>query len=359
MCVSVWRRVSSHIKYHCFESTPCLPLADKPLPCRLLPAAARTVLIFPVFILWNIRLTWRKKLALGSSLCLTVFVIAATVVRLAGMSNGSAIDSVWSVFWQFVAACVALVVNSATALRVLFVGGRSGRRDAKPVASPAVAGPAAAAAAVVRAKLGGAHGPNKRGGGGGGDVLADTLENGANDGSAGSGGGTDETASDTSTTLAASGTATAAAASDAAAAASMDAAWPLPAGPWQQRALRSEQQSQAHAGVSGTTTTTNTSSPWASSNHTATVVAAAPPWQQQEQHQHRSWPLRTHGRDDADTEEGDRMAESDDDGEEQSGGWRRRRRWWRWPGQPRLPDNIPRATITGLRTAIEGQGGDG
>ncbi len=72
----------------------------------------KEVFNFPVFIMWNIRLAWLKNLALSSSLCLPVFVIAATVVLLAGMSKGCAINSVRSVLWQFVAVCGALVVNS-------------------------------------------------------------------------------------------------------------------------------------------------------------------------------------------------------------------------------------------------------
>jgi hypothetical protein len=65
---------------------------------------------------------WQQKLALGASLDLRVFVVVAGVVLVAGISSGRplrlrlgavlALPSSW--------ANVALIMNSATALRMLF-----------------------------------------------------------------------------------------------------------------------------------------------------------------------------------------------------------------------------------------------
>jgi hypothetical protein len=113
------------------------------------------VLILPIYIIWQVRLSWRKKLVLSASLCLTIFVIVATVVRMGGLAHENHIDIVWGVFWQLVAADVALIVNSATALPMLFAGMRR-RRNVKPDALAAGGRPrrsGAGAKAVPRAAI--------------------------------------------------------------------------------------------------------------------------------------------------------------------------------------------------------------
>jgi hypothetical protein len=85
------------------------------------------VLVFPVSIIWRIHIAPRQKVALGCSLCLTVFVMAATATRAAGLRRQGTIDITWDVYWNAVAAMTALIVNSATALRVLFVARSGGK----------------------------------------------------------------------------------------------------------------------------------------------------------------------------------------------------------------------------------------
>ncbi len=77
--------------------------------------------MLPVRIIWQITITLRQKIALSFSLCLTVVLVVVTAVRVAGLEVQQTIDPVWSQYWVLVSAMAGLMVNSATALRWLFV----------------------------------------------------------------------------------------------------------------------------------------------------------------------------------------------------------------------------------------------
>ncbi|KAG4437710.1 hypothetical protein IFR05_006793 [Cadophora sp. M221] len=79
------------------------------------------ILVIPVHILWRVRIRLMKKVAIGSSLCLTIVMIAVTIVRASGIRQGSVIDSVWETYWQVMSAEVGLIMTSATAFRTLFI----------------------------------------------------------------------------------------------------------------------------------------------------------------------------------------------------------------------------------------------
>lgn len=64
-----------------------------------------------------------------STLCLTILTIACTIARISGIHTGrtvSSIDSVWELYWQFIAANVALTMTAATAFRTFFVVRKDG-----------------------------------------------------------------------------------------------------------------------------------------------------------------------------------------------------------------------------------------
>jgi hypothetical protein len=78
-------------------------------------------LLIPIRIIWKVRIRRRQKLALSCSLCLTIIMIVVTVMRLVGLRRGRVLDVLWEIYWQFVAAEVGLILTAAAALRTLFV----------------------------------------------------------------------------------------------------------------------------------------------------------------------------------------------------------------------------------------------
>lgn len=76
----------------------------------------------PVFLLWRVRLSLRRKLALGGTLCLSIFMIVIVIIKVStGTIADGQVDSPWVLYWLHVEAAVAVVVVSMTAFRVLFV----------------------------------------------------------------------------------------------------------------------------------------------------------------------------------------------------------------------------------------------
>ena len=81
------------------------------------------VLIIPFHLIWRIKVQWSQKLALASTLCLTILTIMCTITRVAGVrtsSNNSSLDTVWQTYWQFITADIALTMTAATAFRTFF-----------------------------------------------------------------------------------------------------------------------------------------------------------------------------------------------------------------------------------------------
>ena len=78
-------------------------------------------------LLWQVKLSLRKKLALGSVLCLSILAIVISILKVvaAGLINGQ-VDSVWGIFiwgifWLQVEASVAVMAVSFTIFRSLFL----------------------------------------------------------------------------------------------------------------------------------------------------------------------------------------------------------------------------------------------
>lgn len=107
---------------------PCvgLTLLYPHLPCIL----NRAVMSIPVILLWNVKITLRRKLALWGILCLSIFTAITAVIRVAGgnTSHGQ-VDSAWAIFWLQAEAAVAIVVVSITAFRALFVAHRASKQQ--------------------------------------------------------------------------------------------------------------------------------------------------------------------------------------------------------------------------------------
>ncbi|KAL8895006.1 MAG: hypothetical protein Q9207_008335 [Kuettlingeria erythrocarpa] len=88
------------------------------------------VITIPVALLWRVRLDVRRKMALGTTLCLGIFTIVTAIVRLGGgNSAGGQIDSSWVIFWLQIEAAVAVMVVSITTFRALFIAERLQKQE--------------------------------------------------------------------------------------------------------------------------------------------------------------------------------------------------------------------------------------
>lgn len=89
-------------------------------------------MIVPIRMLWNMQIKLRQKLAIGTTLCLSVMMIISAIVQISTIrTSTNAVDITWATFWQLVEATVAVVMVSLTALRSFFVA-RSSRVRQSP-----------------------------------------------------------------------------------------------------------------------------------------------------------------------------------------------------------------------------------
>ena len=76
----------------------------------------------PFAILWRVKISLRRKAALGATLCLSVFIIIISITRAIFIrSTNGQTDIIWATLWALVEAAFAVIVVSATAFRLLFV----------------------------------------------------------------------------------------------------------------------------------------------------------------------------------------------------------------------------------------------
>ena len=69
--------------------------------CSTSQLKLRAVITIPVLMLWNVRISWRKKLALMSIFSLTIIVIVFSIVRVVVVSvRGSTADITWLYLWS-------------------------------------------------------------------------------------------------------------------------------------------------------------------------------------------------------------------------------------------------------------------
>ncbi|KAL9628181.1 MAG: hypothetical protein Q9204_006056 [Flavoplaca sp. TL-2023a] len=84
------------------------------------------IISIPIALLWRVRIDLRRKLALGTMLCLSVFTIITVIVKISGGNTvAGQIDSSWVIFWLHMEAAVAVMVASIMVYRALFVVERS------------------------------------------------------------------------------------------------------------------------------------------------------------------------------------------------------------------------------------------
>lgn len=95
------------------------------LPARLSLYIDFLVLVIPTYLIWKIRLKPVQKLIIGALLCLSICIVVAASIRVAGLHfDGDAIeielDMKWSHFWLYVEACITVLTVSATICSRLF-----------------------------------------------------------------------------------------------------------------------------------------------------------------------------------------------------------------------------------------------
>lgn len=84
----------------------------------------------PIALLWHVQISLRRKVALCTVLCLSIFTIITAVIRIAGgnISQGQ-VDSAWVNFWEQAEAAVAIIVVSVSAFRALYVAHRASKQN--------------------------------------------------------------------------------------------------------------------------------------------------------------------------------------------------------------------------------------
>ena len=103
-----------------------LPTRDSTFFC----AESRLVVSIPILLLWSVKINVRRKLGLGSLLCLSIFAIITNIIRASGhkLDNGQD-DVVWVLFWLEMEGCIALIANSMTAFWSLFAASNSRNKN--------------------------------------------------------------------------------------------------------------------------------------------------------------------------------------------------------------------------------------
>lgn len=79
----------------------------------------------PVYLIRQIQIDFRRKIILGISLCLSIIMISGFVISMSTFlfRSNNPVE-----FWQFIEACVVVILLSLTTIRLLFVM-RAGSRD--------------------------------------------------------------------------------------------------------------------------------------------------------------------------------------------------------------------------------------
>jgi hypothetical protein len=100
-----------------------------------IPADDIVVLVIPVILIWQIRVTWTQKLALSFTLCLTIVMVIITVARIAGLKWRGKLDSVWETYFIVIAAEIGLSLVAISAFRALYVSKNKDRHVNKTITS--------------------------------------------------------------------------------------------------------------------------------------------------------------------------------------------------------------------------------
>ncbi|KAH6663435.1 hypothetical protein B0J14DRAFT_644878 [Halenospora varia] len=80
------------------------------------------IMTIPIAILWNVRISWKKKLALAGLFCLTIITISFSIIRVAVVSSASKLPDIsWLYLWSSIEPPIAVIVSCLASFRTLFV----------------------------------------------------------------------------------------------------------------------------------------------------------------------------------------------------------------------------------------------
>ncbi|KAJ4298120.1 hypothetical protein N0V90_006019 [Kalmusia sp. IMI 367209] len=81
-----------------------------------------SIVIIPIFILRKSTMQTPVKLGVATFLSLSVFMLACSIVRAAGVYHQGIIDCRWQSYWCHAEACIAVIMGSLTVYRAALVG---------------------------------------------------------------------------------------------------------------------------------------------------------------------------------------------------------------------------------------------
>ena len=91
------------------------------------------VLAIPILLIYRIQIKWRQKLGLTITLCLTLAMIAVTIIRVSGLKTPDGqTDALWVCYWNIISAEIGIIMTAATAFRTLFVSRNGAGRNNPP-----------------------------------------------------------------------------------------------------------------------------------------------------------------------------------------------------------------------------------
>ncbi|KAK7992598.1 hypothetical protein PG988_001392 [Apiospora saccharicola] len=83
------------------------------------------IVSIPILVLRKSQMALLTKLGLAVFLCLSLFMLACSIIRAAGMYYHGTLDTPWGVFWCHAEACIAVLMASITAYRTVLIGSAS------------------------------------------------------------------------------------------------------------------------------------------------------------------------------------------------------------------------------------------
>ncbi|KAJ5329399.1 hypothetical protein N7452_009789 [Penicillium brevicompactum] len=90
------------------------------------------ILSIPFLVLWNTKISRRKKLILLSMFSATLVIMVSAVIRVAvGMEYDRQINIDWLCFWSFIEVDIAIIVSCVPSLRQLFITTQNQNSSAK------------------------------------------------------------------------------------------------------------------------------------------------------------------------------------------------------------------------------------
>ncbi|KAF2122174.1 hypothetical protein BDV96DRAFT_640238 [Lophiotrema nucula] len=94
----------------------------------------------PITMLWKVRISTRRKLALGAVFCVTIITVTVAIIRVSVLSESGTSDMTWLYGWSNVEAGAALIVSCLGSFRSLFTSQDSNTKPSEN-APPTIGSP--------------------------------------------------------------------------------------------------------------------------------------------------------------------------------------------------------------------------